>query len=202
MKRNYIFAISLAVIMGLIVAILPERELVEEISPDEMLTEILDETRFYTADEVANFIISEDPSVLLIDVRNPEEYAEFSLPGAINIPLDSILSESYEYIVNNDSYTNIFFSNGTIYANQAWMLTRRLNYKSNYVLKGGLNNWFETIIKPTKPQTTDSQQEFDLYEFRKAALQFFTGGGEIIETQTPAVNVEIRKVEKEETGGC
>ncbi len=202
MKRNYIIAITLAVVLGLTVAILPEKDNKKELTSEEMLQEVIDDTRFFTADDVAELIISDDPSILLIDVRTPEEFAEFTLPEAINIPLDSILSENNEYILNQNIVKNIFFSNGTIYANQAWMLTKRLNYSNNYILKGGLNEWFATIITPEKPQTTESKQIQDLYEFRKGAMQYFTGGGEIIETETPDVKVDIKKTEKKSGGGC
>jgi len=202
MKKVYITAIIIALLLGITIAILPEKDNSKELSPVEMLSEIMDETRFFTTDEVADLIIKSDPSVLLIDVRTPEEYSEFSLPGAINIPLDSILSENYEAILNQTSVKNIFYSNGTIYANQAWTITNRLNYANNYVLKGGLNEWFETIILPKKPLETDSQAEMDLYEYRKSAMKYFTGGGEIIETETPDIKIEIKKTEKKQGGGC
>jgi rhodanese-related sulfurtransferase len=202
MRKTYIIVIISAVLLGLTVALLPANDNSKELSPDEMLLELLDETRFFSSDEVAQLIISGDPSILLIDVRTPEEYAEFTLSGAINIPLDSIMNEDYEYIINQQGMKNILFSNGTIYANQAWFLTKRLNYNNIYVLKGGLNNWFETIITPDKPESTKNQEAIDLYEFRKGAMQYFTGGGEIIESETSDIKVEIKKTEKKTGGGC
>jgi sulfur-carrier protein adenylyltransferase/sulfurtransferase len=34
---------------------------------------------------------------------------------------------------------NIFYSNGTVTANEAWMVTRQLGIKKNFVFEGGLN---------------------------------------------------------------
>jgi len=202
MKKTYITVIIIAFLLGGIVAILPPGNNKKELSPELLLQKIIDDTRFFSADEVAHLLISGDPSILLIDVRTPDEFAKFALPGAINIPLDSILNEGNEYILNQKTVNNIFYSNGTIYANQAWVLTSRLNYSNNYVLDGGLNNWIETIILPVKPDITESKEIQELYEFRKAAMKYFTGGSEIIETETPEVKIEIKKTEKKQGGGC
>ena len=45
-------------------------------------------------------------------------------------------------------YVNVFYSNGSVYANEAWMITRQLGYENNFVLEGGLNYWFGNILSP------------------------------------------------------
>ena len=54
---------------------------------------------------------------------------------------------------------NVFYSNGTQDATEAWMLTRQLGYENNYVLQGGLNYWAETIMNPQAPKSTSSDDE-------------------------------------------
>jgi hypothetical protein len=101
---------------------------------------------------------------------------------------------------------NIFYSNGTITANEAWMITRQLGYKNNYVLEGGLNYWFEVIINPLKPVSTSPNEEFSKYDFRKGASSAL-GGGAIIQKTTTPVNAPKPAIQgmpkkKKAAGGC
>ena len=197
--------------LALLLVLLPEKHASKELKPEQLLQEINDDTRYVTTDEVAQKMMYGDAYTTLIDVRSADEYNKYHLKGAVNIPLDSILNKDkngnyvYEDILNQDIATNIFYSNGTVYANQAWVLLRRMNYKNNYVMKGGLNKWIETEIRPKKPLQTASQKEFELYNFRRAASMFF-GGGTIssasAENSAPAPIIKKKSGKKEEEGGC
>ena len=43
------------------------------------------------------------------------------------------------------------------------------------MLKGGLNGWIENILQPKEPSETASSEELELYQFRLAARNYFTG---------------------------
>ncbi len=197
--------------LALLLVLLPEKHASKQLKPEQLLQEINDNTRYMTTDEVAEKLIYGDAYLQLIDVRSADNFQKFHLKGAVNIPLDSILNKdekgNYEYedILNQDVKTNVFYSNGTVYANQAWILLRRLNFKNNYVMKGGLNRWIETVIQPQRPLQTASQEEFYLYNFRRAASMFF-GGGSVssvpAEDNTPAPIIKKKGGKKEEEGGC
>ncbi len=192
---------------------LPPKYDLNELKPEQLLVEIIDETRFLTTDMVAEMIISEDPSIQLIDVRTPEEFKKFSLTRSINVPLKNLLDKNkkgkyvWANLLNQDTKKNIFYSNGSIYANQAWMLSRRLNFKNNYVMKGGLNYWIETIIVPKHPDKYATKDEVNLYKFRKGASMFFGGGTTTGSNTEKPKNIKIKtkvikkKIEEEE-GGC
>ncbi|NPA68964.1 MAG: rhodanese-like domain-containing protein [Chlorobi bacterium] len=211
-QKQYIFMSAVFIGLALLLVILPEKHTSGELNPEQLLQEVNDDTRYVSTDEVAERIIYGDKFVKLIDLRSPEEYKKFHLKGAVNIPLDSLLNKNkkgkyiYEDILNQDIVKNIFYSNGTVYANQAWILTRRLNYKYNYVMKGGLNKWIETVIKPERPPQTASQEEFDLYDFRRAASIYF-GGGKVTTSATEQNNspqpvIKKKPQKEEEEGGC
>jgi sulfur-carrier protein adenylyltransferase/sulfurtransferase len=181
-----------------------------KLTAEQLLTEIRTGTQFISPDEVADKIIQKDPSIQLIDVRNPREFDQFSLPGAINIPLQDILSENYVDLLNQGTKMNIFYSNGSTEANEAWLLTRQLGYQNNYVLQGGLNYWMETVLNPSKPGTIVSNDEIARYDFRKAASMAL-GGGDVsamapaassgkAPAQKPGV-VPVKK-KKKAAGGC
>lgn len=204
MKKRYIFLSVIAIIFGIIVAALPAKDVKNEIQPEQMLQEIMDESRFFSVDRVAEYIVEQNRFVLFIDVRTPEEYAEWTLPGALNIPFDSILSPNYEYIFNQDVYENVLFSNGGIYSSQAWMLLKRKGYSNNYIMKGGLNDFIETFFMTKRPKYSDSNKEIDLYQFRKGVRQYFTGSGGdegASNTLKPTINI-IKKDNKSDEGGC
>jgi hypothetical protein len=102
---------------------------------------------------------------------------------------------------------NIFYSNGTITANEAWMVTRQLGYKNNFVLEGGLNYWFEAILNPTKPSSTSPDEEFAKYDFRLSAGKAL-GGGLAVQTNqnkgnaSPKPALQTAPKKKKAAGGC
>jgi len=212
-RKRYYFISGILFLLAMGLLFLPHRKNIKEQSPEDLLLSISTLDRFYSPEDVARLIISGDPSIQLIDVRSAEEFAAYSLPKAINIPLERILDkdEKGNYIwgdvLNQDIKTNIIYSNGTVYASQAWMLISRMNFKNNYILNGGLNTFFENIIKPKVPLASASQSEIDLYNFRKAAAMYFGGGGSIPAVSTDAKSSEgspvvKKKKEAKSGGGC
>lgn len=179
MKTRVILSIGI-VSLGLIIAAVPQNTTHPyKLTASQLLEEVKGREQFFSPDELADKLINRDPSIQLIDVRDPGDFEKFSLPGAINVPLSDLLNEKYTDLLNQDVKMNIFYSNGTIGANQAWLITRQLGYENNFVLEGGLNYWIETIIHPEKPSSTSSNEEFAKYDFRMAAGSALGGGGAI-----------------------
>jgi rhodanese-related sulfurtransferase len=194
--------------MGLIIAAVPQNTTKPfKLTAEELLVEVNSRTQYITPDVVADMIVNKDPSLRLIDVRSQDEYEKFSLPGAINIPAKDLLSDQYSDILNQDIKMNIFYSNGTITANEVWIVTRQLGYLNNYVLEGGLNYWFDAILNPEKPASTSSDEEFAKYDFRRSVGQALGGDATVQPAQTqnagspkPAVKPVAKK--KKAAGGC
>ena len=205
MNIKYIISAGLLIVLGVILAFLPEKTHNTELGPNELLSELNDNTRFISTDDVASLIIDQTPQVQLIDVRSATEYKKFSLPYSVNIPLDSLLLPDWEVYLDQLGMTTIFYSSGTIYASQAWMLARRKGYTNLFILKGGLNRWIETIMQPKEPLETTSSLEFDLYQFRKAAGQYFGGGTKVSSSSSKSSKkkgIKRRKKKKGAEGGC
>ena len=170
--RYKILAAILIVLAGGLV-LLPKYEKHEGISPEQLLSNAISPERYITTDELADRIINQDPSLLLIDVRNENAYKKYSLPSAVNIPLKKILEDDSESYLNQDEFDVILFSNDNFHSDQAWLLCNRIDYKNLYVLKGGINKWFNTIINPKKPTENMASNAFELYSLRKAASMHF-----------------------------
>jgi len=206
MKTRHILALIL-IPMGLIMAAIPQNTTHPyKLSPEELLEHVNSGMQYFSPDEVADMIINRDPSLLLIDVRGADEYEKYHLPGSINIPLSSLLDDQWKDYLNQDVRFNVFYSNGTVNANQAWMLTRQLGYRNNYVLQGGLNYWMESIMNPTPPESTSPNEEVAKYDFRKGAGMAL-GGEAAVETIQPQPAPELPKIaprpqKKRVQGGC
>lgn len=163
--------------LGLIIAAVPANTTKPyKLTANQLLEEVVIKSQFISPDLVADMLVQKDPALQLIDVRSQDEFEKFSLPNAINIPLPDLLSAQWESILNQDLKTNVFYSNGNIEANQAWMITRHLGYTNNFVLQGGLNYWAEAILNPAAPAETSPDEEIARYDFRKAASNALGGG--------------------------
>ena len=175
-KREYqILALTL-VLLAVGLVLLPEYKKNEGINPKLFVKNAISTERYISTDVLADKLVNQDPTVLLIDTRTEKEFNDYSLPNAINIPLDKMLDEDFEAYLDQESFDVILFSNDNFYADQAWMLGNRLGYEHLYVLKGGLNEWFNTIISPKLPAETEPKEAFELYDFRKAAGMYFGVG--------------------------
>jgi rhodanese-related sulfurtransferase len=199
---------SILIGLGLVIAFVPENTTKPyKLTAAEMLAEVQFGTEIISPDELADWLINNDPSIQLIDIRTPKEYEQFHLDEALNIPLSQLLEEEWIDYLDQGVMMNIFYSNGTTLAIEAWMITRQLGYENNYVLQGGLNYWAETILNPTAPALTSPNDEIAKYEFRKGASQYFGGSGITQSTAstkstTQKPKIKRKKKKKAPEGGC
>lgn len=205
MSRTYLILALILTALAAGLVLLPSSGRTKQVSPEKLMTEIGNPARYISADRVSARIIDEDPSVLLVDVRPKEQYSEFSLPRAINIPLEKVLDKANRDYLDRKDLDVIFLSNNGLKADQAWILCKRMGYKNLYVMEGGLNKWYNDIMMAKKPPATASSEDFNRYSFRKAAGMFFRGGNDI-ESQSPGTrkNIIIQRREKKvvKEGGC
>lgn len=203
MKTRFVLSIVL-VSMGLVAAILPQTKNSSlELNAEQLLNEIQLKNHIISIDEMANALINNDPEYQLIDLRSEEEFNAYSIPGAMNIPFDKLFTEEFLPYVDQIARKNVFYSNGTTLSSEAWMLTKQKGYQNNYILLGGLNNWYSTILNPQEPQSTDGEEAFATYQARLGAKQFFTGEGasSTASSLKPKKPVPRRK-KKMVAGGC
>jgi rhodanese-related sulfurtransferase len=178
-----------------------------EISAARLHTMLQDNRHFVDAEEAAYKIIHEDRNFILIDVREPEEFEKFSLPGAINITKDEILGRRYSDFFRNAPHNSkrVFYGFGESAAELAWAVAARAGFENIFVLQGGLNGMFDTLFngndKPDDP--LDLDEEFKVRFMTKARQMFLEG--EAIPTEPPAP-VPIRTIIDLQTpggrGGC
>lgn len=203
MNRNYYILTAIMLILAIGTLFIHERKYTSELPASELLWDILQPSRFVTTDQVAKRIIEKDPSLLLIDIRPVSEYNKFSLPNAVNVPFDSIETTNGQQYFGNPGTKVVLFGNDGILANRVWILLRRLDMKNNYVMRGGLNRWVETIIQPKRPKQTDPETSFEQYNFRRAARIYFTGAKVVTgNMKKEKVVFKKRKRAAVAAGGC
>jgi rhodanese-related sulfurtransferase len=177
MKRTYLIPALIFFLLSAVLIFLPERESLKETEPGKIIASLNEPFRYISTDDVAARIIKNDPALCLVDVRQAPEFNDFSLQGAVNIPLEKMLDPEYQSLLQQKGMDYIFYSNGDITAENAWLIGSRLGLKNLYIMKGGLNEWTETIFNPTVPLPTAPSESWAQYDARMAAKQFFLGTG-------------------------
>jgi rhodanese-related sulfurtransferase len=192
MERKYAILSLLLVVLALGLVILPGKSERKEIEPKILLNSLAEKSRYLSVDQVTHRIIENDPALLLVDLRPAGEFRQYSLPGSVNVLPDSLLSPSNLELFREPGKDKVLYANADLTAEMAWLLCARYNVGRIYIMKGGLNEWFNTIIKEQPVSFTASTTDLDLINFRKAARQFFTGSG--IPVAVPATSPASEKV--------
>ena len=84
-------------------------------------------------------MMEEESSYIILDVRTPEEFAERHIPGAINIPNETISTEEIPELPNKDQLILVCCRSGNR-SKQASEKLAALGY-TNIVEFGGINDW-------------------------------------------------------------
>ena len=192
--------------LGLLMILLPAqpRSKWHETPAQQMLGKVLDGSNLVYADEVAYSLVNgKDRPMLLVDVRSPEEFAQFSLPGAINIPLSQILENVNETILSDKDKKVVLYSNSTTLSSEAWLIATRAGIEDLFVLDGGLNEFIQTVFidKPSYPANNMNLAYQN--RFREKARQYFLSGQAAASPKALTVPVIQTSGEKAKVkGGC
>ena len=84
-------------------------------------------------------MIEEESSYIILDVRTPEEFADKHIPGAINIPNETISTEEIPELPDKDQLILAYCRSGNR-SKQASEKLAALGY-TNIVEFGGINDW-------------------------------------------------------------
>ena len=84
-------------------------------------------------------MMEEESGYIILDVRTPEEFADKHIPGAINIPNETISTEEIPELPNKDQLILVYCRSGNR-SKQASEKLVALGY-TNIVEFGGINDW-------------------------------------------------------------
>ncbi len=89
--------------------------------------------------DTAVTMMAEEENYIILDVRTPEEYSSGHIPGAINIPNETIGIEGITELPNKDQLVLVYCRSGNR-SKQASEKLAALGY-TNIVEFGGINDW-------------------------------------------------------------
>src|ERR1700756_2539035 len=80
------------------------------------------------------------PGTVVLDVREPDEYEQGAIPGAVHIPRGHLESQVEGKLPDHDAHILVYCAGGTRSAFAADTLTQ-LGYTDVVSLAGGFNKW-------------------------------------------------------------
>lgn len=166
-QKLALFAFSLS-FLTMVVSLLIPRHSEEKENPEIAFIDVI---------ELATKIKNKEP-ILVIDVRDEREFQQFHIPSASHIPLDKLLEENLK-----SKQSTIVYSANDQLANQAYYMLKGLEVSSPYVLKGGVNDWYDRILYP-KVSLKVSDSDKTLTNQIKSLSSFYGGKVEFVNDTT------------------
>ncbi len=142
--------------------------------PEKILSEILNEDAYFSVDQVAKFIVTEDSTVQLIDVRSPEAFRKSTVPGSVNIPYGDFIRNDPDKYLNNRNIKSIYISDDDYESSLAMAFSKGLGYSNTYLMKGGLKEWISTVMGSKFTGERISARDNALFETRYRAAKLFS----------------------------
>lgn len=199
--REKITAVLIA--LGVLLVILPGAgDYSFRIEPEELAASVSGDDHYVSVDRVAGYMIREDSTVQLIDLRSREEFEESNIPGSINVPIESFFEMKPETWLHNRDMNYIFYSNGDINSGYAVVLARGLGYENTRLMAGGLNEWFDKIMNSSFTGERITPAENALFETRFRARRFFTEINSLPDSLKLQYAESRRQAERNLDGGC
>ena len=84
-------------------------------------------------------MMEEEKDYVILDVRTPEEFAEKHIPGAMNIPNETIGNDEIEELPDKEQLILVYCRSGNR-SKQASVKLAALGYTNIYEF-GGINDW-------------------------------------------------------------
>ena len=84
-------------------------------------------------------MMEEETDYIILDVRTPEEFAEKHIPGAINVPNETIKSKKIPELPREDQLILVYCRSGNR-SKQASDKLAKMGYTNVYEF-GGINDW-------------------------------------------------------------
>lgn len=190
------FGVFILLVIGFILAFSPlNRTSITDESAKRIAKQITTKEDHISAEELGQLIIDGDPDFTLIDLRNNEEYNNYHIKQAINLPLESLFESDVLHNLDKDKLL-ILYSNGGTHAAQAWVLLQQEGFTNSVVLLGGINYWVDVYTNPTPPEGYYADSELFRYQFLASAGPALLGTQQVQQTKvknTAPVKIKPKK---------
>lgn len=122
-----------------------------------------------TVNELADWLIHGKMDYRLLDLRSVREYEEYHIPNAEHVEVGELFDH---HLRKNEKI--ILYSDGGIHSAQAWFLLKAQGYPGVYLLRGGLEEWKDSVLFPRIPEHP-SNDELAAFEKAKYVSRYFGG---------------------------
>jgi len=189
--------------LGVLLAFMPNpSSKTLKIKPVELLAKSASEEIYFSVDQVARFVNNEDSTIQLVDLRSAEEFRKCNIPGAVNIPFEDLLKPDFSGYFNQKNIRIVFYGNSDQLANMAWTIATGLGYENSFVMKGGLNEWYKTVMLTRFEGETITPRENALFENRYKARDIFNQINSLPDSLKTKFFDAKRLQQKKLDGGC
>ncbi len=206
-RPSYVFPAMLLISLMVVFLLIPGQRSssLRETGPKALHAELLTNDRFMNTQKVTYQIMQQKNDLILVDVRAAEDYQHFSLPGAVNIPMEEIPDRAYRRFFLENKAQLVFYGFGNSAAELAWTAARRAGYENIYVLNGGLNKMFDWLFKSSEKPNEEQNlmKEFESRFVMQAREYFLEGNAKQEEPSRPTPVIKTIELETPGgTGGC
>jgi rhodanese-related sulfurtransferase len=186
-QRLALLALTLGVVA---IGARPMRGSVVTIDARDLARIVATEVDHVGVEELADWIIAGRSDYRLVDLRGAAAFASYHIPTAENVPLAAL--PDYPF---GRQEKIVLYSDGGIHSAQAWFLLRAKGHRGVYILRGGLDEWKDTVLFPRLAENP-SPSDLAANEKRKYVSRHF-GGKPLTDGvgQAEAAPVEMPKVE-------
>ena len=151
-----------------------------------------------SADKLANEIVSHHYTMNIIDVRTPEEYEEYHIPLAINIPFERIMERQHAALFKQNMKTNIFYADNDTLVRMACLKANYIGRSENYILHESAQEFKKMFSGISPPPETPTKAQLDVYHFRQVtALKMLD-----LVSSLKNINAPPKPKASEIKGGC
>ncbi len=190
--------IATPIIIVLFVIITPTKKELMDKRIDEKIAAGECNPRIMEGDKLAYELMNQYYKFNVVDVRSPEEYNEFHIPTAINIPLEEMHKSSNLGIVIQNLKTNIFYGADSLQAQRACMISKYFGKSDNYALGLNADEFNKQYFLITETDPNGTKHEVDIQNFRIEAGKKLKEIGEAVANLDKPVIKKATRV----SGGC
>jgi thiosulfate/3-mercaptopyruvate sulfurtransferase len=116
------------------------------ISSESQLLEAVDMAQDHIEPEdLADRMLRREPGLIVVDIRPVDEYMDYHLPNALNVPMKDIHQVLMPY---KNIGTIVLYSNGMTHPVQARDSLYRSGYTNAYILTDGLDGFIKRCLTP------------------------------------------------------
>lgn len=200
MKNIFILAIAV-ISLGLFSCENTETYADYQLNPQEALSASISDTDVISPELLASVVYAQNEKVnyQFIDLRNPNDFDNGHVPGAINIPLGKIVKAISSESPLNGNKANILYGASGADAIIAGNILKQAGFNNFYISKGSYNYIKKHIMDEFSIHEVCYNTDKALFDYAKVVAT--TSGGAVSNSGGSGPAVKITRKKKEASGG-